>query len=91
MNQTATLAREFERESYRIDQLIWDAMALRSGESALFCGFANNTGWIKRAVEIGVDVSVIANDVTEIGELGGVGVTVLRGSTSMLPARARPK
>lgn len=83
----ATLAREFERESYRIDQLIWDAMALRGGESALFCGFSNNAGWIKRAVAIGVDVSVISDEPSAIGNLSGVPVKILRGSTSMLPAR----
>lgn len=87
MDQSATLAREFERESYRIDQLIWDAMALRAGETALFCAISNNVDWIKRAVEIGVDVTVIANDSTELHELRGVPVKVLRGSTSMLPAR----
>src|SRR5450755_3239663 len=87
MDQTATLARDFERESYRIDQLIWDAMALRTGESALFCGFSNNAGWIKRAVAIGVRVSVIADDPTLPVELNGVPIAVLRGSTSMLPAR----
>jgi hypothetical protein len=83
----ATLAREFERESYRIDQLIWDAMALRAGESVLFCGFSNNAEWIKRAVAIGVDVSVIVDDPDALGDLRGVPIKVLRGSSSMLPAR----
>ena len=83
----ATLAREFERESYRIDQLIWDTMALRAGESVLFCGFSNNADWIKRAVAIGVDVSIIVDDPAVLGDLGRVAVKVLRGSTSMLPAR----
>jgi len=86
MDQTATLARDFERESYRIDQLIWDAMALRAGESALFCGVSNSVDWIKRAVEIGADVSVISNDPSGVSELRGVPITVLRGSTSMLHA-----
>jgi len=87
MDQMATLAREFERESYRIDQLIWDAMALRAGESVLFCGFSNNADWIKRAVAIGVDVSIIVDDPSVLAELSRVPVKVLRGSTSMLPAR----
>jgi hypothetical protein len=87
MNQTATLAREFERESFRIDQLIWDAMALRAGESALFCGLSNSAGWIKRAVAVGVDVSVIVDDPGALGDLSGVAIKLLRGSTSMLPAR----
>jgi hypothetical protein len=86
MDQTP-LAREFERESHRIDQLIWDAMALRAGESALFCGFSNNAEWIKRAVAVGVDVSVIVDDPAALGELSGAPITVLRGSTAMLPAR----
>jgi hypothetical protein len=87
MDTMATLAREFERESYRIDQLIWDAMALRAGESALFCGFSNNADWIKRAVAIGVEVSVIVDDPDTIGNLRAEPIKVLRGSTSMLPAR----
>jgi hypothetical protein len=87
MDNTAELAREFERESNRIDQLVWDAMALRAGESALFCGCSNNVEWIKRAVEIGVNVSVVANDSVALGALQRVPVTVVRGSTSMLPGR----
>jgi ubiquinone/menaquinone biosynthesis C-methylase UbiE len=62
-------------------------MALRAGETALFCAVSNNVDWIKRAVAIGVDVSVIANDNADMHELRGVSVSVLRGSTSMLPAR----
>lgn len=81
-----TIARAFELESHRIDQLIWDAMALRSGETALFCGFSNNLEWIKRAVGIGVIVSVISNDATA-HDFDGVPVGMLRGSTSILPAR----
>jgi hypothetical protein len=87
MDQTAALALEFQRETYRIEQHIWDAMALRAGESALFCGFANNIDWIKRAVAIGVTVTVMANDANKPRELDAVAVTVIRGSTSMVPAR----
>ena len=87
MNLSVTIEREFERESHRIDQLIWDALGLRSGESALFCGFANNREWIKRAVDIDVAVSVISDDAEAMRELDGGPVTVVRGSTAMLPAR----
>jgi hypothetical protein len=87
MNQMATLAREFERESHRIDQLVWDAMALRAGETALFCGYSNNAEWIKRAAATGVVVSVIVDDPSALAELNGMPIAVLRGSTSMLPAR----
>jgi hypothetical protein len=87
MDQTAMLARKFEQESNRIDGLIWSAMALRSGESALFCGLANNITWIKRAVAAGVDVTVITNDVEGSRDLRALAVRVMRGSTTLLPAR----
>lgn len=87
MDQTATLAREFEQESDRIDQLIWDAMALRSGETALFCGFTNHLNWVARAVEIGVDVTVVPSEANGDHDFDGLKVSVMRGSTSMLPAR----
>ena len=40
---------EFLRESRRIDQLIWDAMALIAGERVLFCGSSNDGAWLRRA------------------------------------------
>ena len=86
MNATVTLAREFQRESHRIDQAIWDALALRSGESVLFCGFANNVDWIKRAAAIGAQVSVISDSAAALDEYRDLPVTAVRGSTSMLPA-----
>jgi len=82
-----TLARAFERESHRIDQLIWDTMALRAGESVLFCGFENDISWIVRAVEIGVSVSVIASDESAIREHADLKINVLKGSTTLVPAR----
>ena len=68
MNLTGTIEREFERESHRIDQLIWDTMALRAGESVLFCGLTNNLEWIKRAAHIDVEVSVISDDLQHLGQ-----------------------
>jgi hypothetical protein len=78
---------DFQRESYRIDQMIWDAMALLRDERVLFCGFANDGAWVKRAAEIGVDVHVIESDEEKLTELGGLNVKTLRGSTTMIPAR----
>jgi hypothetical protein len=80
-------AHEFLRESRRIDQLIWDAMSLVRGERVLFCGFANDGLWVKRAQEIGVDVSVIESDGAKLAELQSLGVPTLRGSTTLIPAR----
>jgi hypothetical protein len=80
-------AAEFQRESRRIDQLIWDAMSLVRGERVLFCGFANDGQWVKRAVEIGVEVSVIESDAAKLAELETLGIPTLRGSTTLIPAR----
>ena len=80
-------AAEFLRESRRIDQLIWDAMSLVHGERVLFCGFANDGLWVKRAIEIGVDVSVIESDAAKLAELETLGISTLRGSTTLIPAR----
>jgi hypothetical protein len=78
---------DFQRESHRIDQLIWDAMALLRGERVLFCGFANDGAWVRRAAAIGVDVHVIESDEVKLAELTALGVKTLRGSTTMIPAR----
>jgi SAM-dependent methyltransferase len=78
---------EFQRESRRIDQLIWDAMSLVAGERVLFCGFANDGQWVKRAVEVGVDVSVIESDTEKLAELQALNIPTLRGSTTLIPAR----
>ncbi|MBV8749685.1 MAG: hypothetical protein JO103_08230, partial [Candidatus Eremiobacteraeota bacterium] len=77
---------DFQRESYRIDEQIWDALALRSGERALFLGVANEGAWIARAVEIGVDVTVLgASDATApVAEKAGA--SIMRGSATMIPA-----
>jgi hypothetical protein len=80
-------AHEFLRESRRIDQLIWDAMSLVRGERVLFCGFSNDGLWVKRAAEIGVDVSVIESDEAKLAELQTLGIPTLRGSTTLIPAR----
>ena len=80
-------AREFQRESRRIDQLIWDAMSLVAGERVLFCGFANDGLWVKRAAQIGVEVSVIESDTPKLAELEALGIPTLRGSTTLIPAR----
>ena len=87
MEPSITVARDFEQESHRIDQLIWDAMALRVGESVLFCGFSNALNWIKRGVDIGASVTVISNNSAAMREFNDGQITMLRGSTSMVPAR----
>lgn len=80
-------ASDFQRESYRIDEQIWEAMALRADESAIFCGVANNGAWIARALEIGVDVAVVAGDEATLARVADLGATPIRGSATMIPAR----
>ena len=87
MDNSTILAEEFERESHRIDQLVWDAMAIRKGESVLFAGASIDPLWFIRAVQIGADVTVIESDVERLGSLANVGVKTVRGSTTTIPAR----
>lgn len=81
-----TDAADFQRESYRIDERIWDALGLRAGERALFVGIANDGAWIARAVEIGVDVTAIAADDASIARIAQVGARATRGSATLVPA-----
>jgi len=62
-------------------------MSLVRGERVLFCGFANDGLWVKRAIEIGVDVSVIESDTAKLAELEALGISTLRGSTTLIPSR----
>jgi len=77
---------EFQRESYRIDEQIWDALSLQPGETALFLGLANGGAWLGRAVEIGVKVWAVASDDAAIARIAQLGATALRGSATMIPA-----
>ena len=81
-----TSASEFQRESYRIDEQIWDALALRPGDRILVLGLANDGAWLKRAVEIGAVTTAIAADEASIAKIEDCGATVLRGSATMIPA-----
>jgi hypothetical protein len=77
---------EFQRESYRIDQQIWDALALRPNDRAFFLGLPNEGAWVARAVGIGVDVTVLAATSAQLDLAERLGATVMRGSATMIPA-----
>jgi hypothetical protein len=77
---------DFQRESYRIDQQIWDALGLRAGERALFLGLANDGAWAARAVEIGVDVTVLASTDAQLERIEQLGAKAMRGSATMIGA-----
>jgi len=77
---------DFQRESYRIDEQIWNALALRSGERALFLGLANEGAWVARALEIGIDVTVLAVNDKQLAQIEQLGATAMRASATMIPA-----
>ncbi|HZW54032.1 MAG TPA: hypothetical protein VFF00_08355 [Candidatus Elarobacter sp.] len=77
---------DFQRESYRIDQQIWDALALRAGERALFLGLANEGAWVARAVEIGAEVTVLVAGDAQVARVEELGALAIRGSATMVPA-----
>jgi hypothetical protein len=77
---------DFQRESYRIDEQIWGALGLRTGERALFLGLANDGAWVARAIEIGVEVTVLAQRDAQIAQIEALGATANRGSATMFPA-----
>jgi hypothetical protein len=78
---------EFEHEARRIDALTFDTLALSPGESVVFCGFTGNLGYLRRAIEVGCKVAVIEAREAIIRDNTDLGVRVIRGSTSVIPAR----
>ncbi len=78
---------EFAREARRIESLIWDATAITDEESVLFCGFTNSEALIERALAHGARVTVIESNERAILDNRHRKVRVLRGSTSVIPAR----
>lgn len=78
---------EFEREARRIDALTFETLALSAGEAVVFCGFTAGGAYVRRAKELGCKVAVIEAREHVIREYADLGVRVVRGSTSVIPAR----
>ena len=87
-NEARYSADEFDRESRYIENLIWDALVVEPGMSVLFCGYGNDARWIKRAIEAGAQVTVIEHREEELRRYADLGAAQLRGSTSVIPAKA---
>jgi len=81
-------ADEFERESRYIENLIWDALVVESGQRVLFCSYGEDGKWVRRALEAGADVTVIEHRDEVIRKFESLGAKLLRGSTSVIPAKA---
>ncbi|MGD0053066.1 MAG: methyltransferase domain-containing protein [Vulcanimicrobiaceae bacterium] len=77
---------DFQRESYRIDEQIWDAMALRAGERVLFLGLPNDGAWLTRGREIGVRAEALTSDEAMLARIEALGAIAIRGSATMIPA-----
>ncbi len=78
---------EFEAEARYIEALIWDAVGLRAGERILICGYGDEARAVRAALERGATVTVIESRDLAIAEYANIGATLLRGSTSVIPAR----
>jgi len=81
-------AGEFEREARYIENLIWDALVVERGQRVLLCGYAAEGAWVTRALEAGANVTVIEHRDEVIRKYAHLGAELLRGSTSVIPARA---
>lgn len=79
---------EFERESRYIENLIWDALVIEPGARILFCGYGEDARWVRRAMDAGADVTVIEHREQVMRKFEDVGATLMRGSTSVIPAKA---
>jgi hypothetical protein len=86
-SQTAYSAEEFERESRRIESLVWGATGISEGESVLLCGMPNDESVPRRIAELGAKLTVIDSRDRGIKRAEEAGLSVIRGSTSVIPAR----
>lgn len=85
--QPVYTADEFARESQRIDTLVWEALCVESGARVLFCGYSAEGAWVRRAAEAGAQVTVIEHRDEVIRAFADLPATLLRGSTSVIPAK----
>ncbi|MHB8146947.1 MAG: class I SAM-dependent methyltransferase [Vulcanimicrobiaceae bacterium] len=80
-------ADEFQRESEYLETLLWEAIAVQPGSKVLFCGYGPEGRHVERAVREGAKVTVIEHRNEQINAFANLGATLLRGSTSVIPAR----
>lgn len=78
---------EFTRESHRIDEMIWAAIAVQPDTDVIFCGYENSLPIINRALEIGARVAVIETDSIALRTAAERGIETIRASTTNIPIR----
>jgi hypothetical protein len=87
MTQLAYSAEEFDREARRIESLVWGATGISEGESVLLCGMPTDESIPRRIKELGGKLTVLESREDGIKRADAAGVKVVRGSTSVIPAR----
>jgi len=80
-------ADEFARESHYLETVVWEAMGVEPGFKVLFCGYGENGSEVRRAIDCGAEVTVIEHRDTAIHRYANLGAKLLRGSTSVIPAK----
>ncbi|MHB8177403.1 MAG: class I SAM-dependent methyltransferase [Vulcanimicrobiaceae bacterium] len=82
-------ADEFDREARRIETLVWEALVVEPEMRVLICGYGPDGGLVRRACAIGAHVTVIEHRDDVIRRFASLGATLMRGSTSVIPAKER--
>jgi ubiquinone/menaquinone biosynthesis C-methylase UbiE len=80
-------ADEFGAESRYLETIVWEAMAIEPGTRVLFCGYGIDGTEVRRALEVGADVTVIEHRDRAIAAFANIGTRLIRGSTSVIPAK----
>ncbi|MDQ2992028.1 MAG: hypothetical protein M3R30_04310 [Candidatus Eremiobacteraeota bacterium] len=80
-------ADEFGRESQYLETLTWEALCIERGSDVLVCGYGPEAMWVRRAIKAGATVSVIEHREEAIKRFGNLAATLVRGSTSVIPAK----
>jgi len=83
----AYTADEFGRESQHLETLTWEALCIEPRSNVLFCGYGPEAQWVRRAIADGATVSVIEHREQAIRRFGNLDATLVRGSTSVIPAK----
>ncbi len=86
-DRTDYTANEFERESRYLETLIWESLVVERGMHVLVCGYGPEGTLVKRAIATGAATTVIEHRNEEIVRFATLGATLMRGSTSVIPAR----
>ncbi|MDE2482895.1 MAG: hypothetical protein KGN02_11980 [bacterium] len=86
-DRTDYTANEFEAESRYLETLIWESLVVERDMRLLVCGYGPEGSLVKRAIESGARTTVIEHRNEEIVRFAPLGAKLLRGSTSVIPAK----